>query len=171
MKHLTKYSACLIALIAITTISSCDRKSCENTVCGVNEQCYQGQCYCNDGYEGAGCATLSYEKYLGNYYAYETCNNSPANFTTYYPTIFNDPNDERVIYINNLFGEGVQATAYIRTDDNNTGNYFVINSQSFGGFTFSGTGRYDNVLNRINLDLNYTWNFSSYACTHTMLKQ
>lgn len=171
MKTFIKYSLAALSLLTIVTISGCDRRSCNDVICGVNQQCQQGNCYCQDGYEGTDCNTPSADKYVGNYSVYESCTSGPANFPSYNTSIYKDNFDERIIYISDLFGQGAQATAYIFTDQSNTGNYFEINSQSQGGIQFSGNGTYDVVLNRITLNLNYTWNFGSYSCTHTFIKQ
>ncbi len=139
--------------------------------CPSGQNCYQGQCYCPDGYEGSDCSTASYIKFIGSYNVYESCYNSSNNFFNYscYVTQGNYINQ---IYFNGLFNMGVQAGAYIyNTNGSGQGNYIEIPTQSQGAFTFSGTGNFDNLNNRITINFNYTYNGGSYQCTHTFYKQ
>lgn len=151
-------------------IASCDTKKCTDVVCGYNQICNNGNCFCADGYEGADCNTQSYVKYIGNYNVTENCYTQISNFGNY-TCYITQGNTLNTIYINNLFGQGVQAGAIIHTDQSNQGNYLEIPQQSQGALTFSGQGTFNQSLNRMTLQLNYNFNFGSYQCEHTFYKQ
>jgi hypothetical protein len=163
--------ASLVLAIVLFYCSGCDQKSCQDVVCGVNQQCSRGQCFCVDGYEGTDCQTFSNQKYIGNYQVNENCFGSSSNFSFYNCSINSDPFYANRININNLFGLGANATALIFTDQSNQGNYIEIPNQSQGALLFSGSGTFDPLLNQLTLNLNYTFNGGSYQCTHTFYKQ
>jgi hypothetical protein len=159
----------LFSLLIIATTSSCDRKSCKDVVCGVNQQCNNGACICNDGYEGGDCQTESFQKYIGSYNVTESCYSSVNNFGSYSTYIQADYNYVNRIIITSLFGY-TNATGIIHTDQSNQGNYIEIPYQTQGALSFSGQGTFDPYTNRMSLDLNYTYNGGSYQCTHTFYK-
>jgi len=159
----------------LITISSCDRRNCQNVSCPVGQNCANGQCYCTDGYEGADCNTESYLKYVTgstggsgvkSWNVTETCYSGSSNFPGYTAFITHNSTVPREIEINNFLGNGT-VYATIRTDQSNKGNIVEINSQSCGGIMVSGQGIWDVNYNRITFQLNYTYNFNSYQCTHT----
>jgi hypothetical protein len=157
----------LIFLLA----QSCERRSCTNVVCQPYETCFQGNCYCADGYEGANCATLSYQKFIGNYNVTETCNSSSPNFFNY-TSFITQGNYINQIYLNGLFNMGVQAAAYIyNTTGGAQGTFVEIPYQQQGAFAFSGQGTFDVLNNRLTVTFNYTFNGGSYQCIHTFYKQ
>lgn len=160
----------LFGFIILLQITACDRRSCQNVVCSTSQQCYNGLCYCVDGYEGTDCATASYQKYVGNYSVSETCNGASPNFFNYECSIYPDPNYINRVYINDLFGQGVQATMFIHTDQNNQGNSVEVPLQQQGSLSYSGQGTYDSYNNRMVINFNYTYNGLSYGCTHTFYK-
>ena len=164
----------LVAALLIT-ISSCDRQSCKDVACPIGQGCVNGQCYCADGYEGADCNTESYLKYtsgtpggsgIKSWNVIESCY-SGSNFPGYTAFITHNSTSPREIEINNFLGGSGTVYATIRTDQNNQGNIVEINSQNCGGIVVSGQGTYDVNYNRITFQLNYTYNFTSYQCTHT----
>ncbi len=159
----------LFGFIILLQITSCERRSCTDVACGVNQQCSQGNCYCQDGYEGSNCNTESAQKYVGNYNVSEACYSSTSNFFNYTCYITADPFYINRVQINNLFGQ-TTATGVIHTDQNNLGNYIEIPQQQQGSLVFSGTGNYDPQLNRMTINFNYTFNGGSYQCTHTFYK-
>ncbi|MBK7147573.1 MAG: hypothetical protein IPH78_01820 [Bacteroidetes bacterium] len=151
-------------------VMGCENKSCTDVVCGANQTCNSGNCFCVDGFEGTDCNTQSYLKYIGNYNVSENCFNQVSNFGNY-TAFITQGTTYNTIYINNLFGQGIQAGAIIRTDQSNQGNYLEIPQQSQGALTFSGQGTFNQSLNRMTLQLNYNFNFGSYQCEHTFYKQ
>ncbi len=161
-----------LAALLLVFISGCERKSCQDVVCQVGQQCIQGGCYCTDGYEGDGCSTYSYLKFEGSYNVTEACSNASPNFFNYNVTIYHDPLHINQVQITNLFGLGVTAVGYIHTDGTTgKGTYLEIPYQNQGSLTFQGQGNYDVLINRMSVQFNYTFNGGSYACTHTFYKQ
>lgn len=167
MKSLVKiFTAALFML----TIAGCDRKSCNDVVCDYGQNCFQGQCYCPDGYEGTDCLTQSNTKFVGSYQVSENCYNGGSNFGSYNCYISQGSSGYAYqLEITNLFGL-TYATANIRTDQNNQGNLIEIPYQNQGGISLQGEGVYDTYNNRMTIDFNYTFNGSSYQCTHTFYK-
>ena len=117
-----RFAKILFGFIILIQIASCERRTCTDVVCGVNQQCSQGNCYCQDGYEGSNCNTESAQKYVGNYNVSEACYSSTSNFFNYTCYITADPFYINRVQINNLFGQ-TTATGVIHTDQNNLGNY------------------------------------------------
>lgn len=165
--------AAKILFVAITFffIQSCDRRDCTNVTCQAYETCFQGACYCADGYEGADCSTESYQKYIGSYNVNETCPaNGSSNFFQYSAYIQPTGYPNRIQFTG-LFGMGVSADAIIyNTAGGVQGSYFEIPTQQQGAMTYSGQGNFDVYNNIITVNFNYTWNGASYQCTHTFYK-
>ncbi len=161
----------LLAAALLITISACDRKTCQNVACPVGQGCNNGQCYCADGYEGADCATPSFEKYVDNGRSWnvtESCYSSPPNFPSYSASFIHYSNNPSEIQIINFMQSQCTIDAYIRTDNSNQGNIIEINQQNCGAYTVSGQGVYDVNLRRITFNLTYGFsNGGSYQCTHT----
>ena len=167
MKPLAKI---FFASIFLVFVSACERKSCNNVVCPANQSCFNGQCYCADGLEGTNCQTYSYTKYVDNnrsWYVNESCSGASSNFPSYTCFFTQYSSNPSEIQINNFLGGNCTAYAYIRTDQSNQGNIIDIPSQNCGGITVSGQGTYYSNNHRIIFQLNYTFNFASYSCTHT----
>lgn len=160
----------LLAATLMLTIASCERRNCDNVVCGGNQLCNSGNCFCADGYEGTNCETQSYLKYLGNYNGTENCYNSSPNFYNY-PININQGYYVNQVELTNLFNLGIVASMTIHTDQSNQGNYVEVPYQSQGAVSFSGQGTFDAYNNRLTIDFNYTFNGQSNQCTHTFYKQ
>ena len=167
---ITRFAKIFFAFIFIVTISACDRKSCNNVTCPVGQACNNGQCYCADGYEGTNCDVNSSEKYVAGSRSWtvtESCNGTSPNFFNYNAYFQQYSSNPSEIEIVNLFGS-YNVTAYIRTDQSNTGNIIEIPHQNYDGSnTVSGDGTYNTANNRIIFNLNYTYSGISYQCTHT----
>jgi hypothetical protein len=157
------------AFISILTISSCERKNCNNVVCPTNQACNNGQCYCIDGLEGPDCATQSYLKYtVLNNHAFENCNSQPPFSTNSVYISWNGQYNNR-IQINGLMGNNCyDITAIIYTDNSNEGNTIEIPEQYCGSNTISGQGTYDKLNRRLNLQLYYNVSGTPYTCTTTL---
>ncbi len=155
----------LVAALLVT-ISACERQSCKNVVCPVDQACNNGQCYCADGLEGTSCSVLSYQKYLTlNNPSYESCNTATPFVTTNVYFTWDG------VYINqlnihNLMGSYCSdVIATIHTDATNEGNILQINEQPCGGSSVSGQGTYDKVNHRVTLQLYYNIGGSNYQCS------
>ena len=156
----------------IVTISSCEKRNCQNVACPVGQACNNGKCYCADGFEGTDCQTQSYLKYeagVRDWYVSEACYSSSPNFGNYTAYMMGNPNDYRQVYIYNILGNSCSPMiATIRTDYNNMGNILEIPTQNCGGITVSGQATYAaNPYVNIVFQLNYTYNGASYQCTET----
>lgn len=159
-----------VAGLFMLSIASCDRRNCTDVVCDYGQNCFQGQCYCPDGYEGTDCATQSNAKYIGSWQAYEQCSNGIGNFGQY--NCYISPGSSGYAYqleITNLFGL-TYAIANIRTNTSNEGNIIEIPYQNQGGIALQGEGVFDAYNNRMTIDFSYTFNGSSYQCTHQFQK-
>lgn len=163
---ITRLAKVFFAFIFIVTVSSCERKSCTNVVCPVGQACVNGQCVCENGYEGTDCQTLSYLKYTQlNSFTSEQCNDIPPFGPTTSVYITWDGTYAYQIRIHNLMGgacPGILANIY--TDNNNEGNQIQIPEQSCGASSVSGQGTYDKVNRRLTLELYYNTG-TPYTCT------
>ena len=93
-----------LVLFLFIGIAGCKKKDCSSTVCGYNQVCNSGNCYCRDGYEGDSCNVLSYPRYLNNgnnYIVQEICSGSSG--TNYTAFITHNSFDVSQIEINNFF--------------------------------------------------------------------
>ncbi|HLP50464.1 MAG TPA: hypothetical protein VK154_06235 [Chitinophagales bacterium] len=155
----------LVAALLIT-ISSCDRQSCNDVVCANGTNCYQGNCYCPDGYEGTDCLTRSADKYYNlNNFASENCNGAPP-FNTNLVSITSSGGNANELVITGLMGGYCSSvTAFIRTDTNNEGNIIEINEQSCGGSSVYGQGTYDKANRRVTFQLYYNFSGQTYQCS------
>src|SRR4051812_8592982 len=91
----------LVAVLFIS-ISSCEKRNCQNVACPQGQGCNNGRCYCADGYEGNDCSAYSYLKYEANFRDWnvsESCYSSAPNFSGYTISIQHDPSDIRVVDI------------------------------------------------------------------------
>ncbi|MES2622233.1 MAG: hypothetical protein V4615_15390 [Bacteroidota bacterium] len=161
-----RFTKIFFAFIFILTVSSCERKNCTNVVCPAGQSCANGQCVCDNGYEGSDCQTLSYLKYTQlNSFTSEQCNTVPP-FSTSNVYITWDGTYAYQIRIHNLMGSNCfDVLANIYTDSNNEGNQIQIPEQSCGGSSVSGQGTYDKVNRRLTLELYYNAGGTPYTCT------
>lgn len=156
--------------IFIVTISSCERQSCKNVACPIGQTCNTGRCFCADGYEGTNCDINSFEKYVANnrnWNVTESCYSGTPNFASYQAFFLHSSSTPSELEIVNMLGGNCTISANIRTDQSNQGNIVEILTQSCGGITVSGQGVYNVNNHTIKFDLNYTFNGTSYQCTHT----
>ncbi len=165
MKHILIYLSLVFS--ATLFISSCT-KSCEKVVCGFNEQCAQGKCYCNDGFEGDSCNILAYTKYEGTFLVSEICQGTQSPFGPQYQVFVTKGNNNATIVISGFLGQGINLTAIIRTDQANRGNTLEIPRQNHGGITgIEGFGTYNPVMGangRFSIELNYSISGVPYSC-------
>jgi len=174
MKKMTPFLIKITAVIFLfLTIASCKKKDCSTTVCGYNQVCNTGNCYCRDGYEGDSCNILSAPRYVNgnrNYIVQEICSGSSgSNYNAYITAGYSNPAQ---IDINGFLPDGYTITAFIRGSTDKKGTFIEIPSQTLGGSgTVTGQGNYDLVNNRIVINFEYTLNQQNKACTHTFYPQ
>jgi hypothetical protein len=154
----------LVAALLVT-ISACDKQTCENVTCPSGQGCFNGNCYCPDGYEGADCQTMSYQKYINLFgTAFENCNASPPFITNNVTLQWTGNRPNEVVIFGLMGGTCSSVTAFIRTDTNNEGNILEINEQYCGGSSIYGQGTYDKANRRINFQLYYNISGQTYQC-------
>jgi hypothetical protein len=163
-----------ISTVILFLISGCDAKSCKDTVCGTNQVCNGGVCYCRDGYEGTDCSQLSATKFITkngmtNYQwtVSENCQNGGGG-STYY-TSFQSTGSSNVseLVLNNFLNQ-YTITGYVRGAADGSGNTIEFPNQQLGGSgTIYGMGTYDNNNKRITVNFEYSLYGENKACTHT----
>ena len=157
----------VIIVLFVGLISSCDNKSCNDVVCGQNQFCKSGICYCNNGYEGATCADFSSEKYVGDYNISASCqSNNPG---VSFGSIQADGSPVNELLFFNFLGLGQTAYAYIQTDQSGKGNYLRFPEQNLGASQIVGEGFYEdyNSYGRIRLEIQLTQYNQTSVCTYT----
>lgn len=157
----------LLAVFFVLLFAAGCTNNCKDVLCSLGQTCSNGTCYCNDGYYGTNCDSLSYIYYVNHtYYVTDGC----SGYSGYYATM--SYANTSTVTINNFFNQGVSITAYLKGDDSHSPNNLYIPQQSFAGSgTVQGTGYRIPGTNRINFTLNYTFNFQSGTCTQTFQYQ
>ncbi len=176
MKHSIKILGKVMTMVLFFfLVAGCKKKDCSATVCGYNQVCNSGNCYCRDGYEGDSCNVLSSPRYVNggrNYFVQESCSGSSgSNYTAFITAPYPNPAQ---LDINNFLPDGYTITAFIRGTSDKKGTFIEIPSQSLGGSgTVTGQGNYDIVSNphRLVINFEYTLNNQNKACTHTFYPQ
>jgi hypothetical protein len=137
----------LLFLAVIIHVSSCSR-DCSKTVCGYNQVCTNGNCFCVNGYEGDSCNKLAAPKYTGRtwYPQGSACANISGGAGSVYFQSSSTSASRIVVY-----GIGSQPIdLQITSTANKTGNYIQISpdDQTFNGtYTVSGHGEYIGTVN------------------------
>jgi hypothetical protein len=132
-------------------ITSCSDNACKNTPCPAGKQCYQGECYCQNGKEGEACDIYSADRFISSYYVYETAltGSTPSPF---YTTTIEYGSRQDLLSITNFSNTGIIITASISTSTvTGKGTHITINDVQ-GGLEVTGEGDYNESTNRI------TWN-------------
>ncbi|MFN8309751.1 MAG: hypothetical protein U0T73_14050 [Chitinophagales bacterium] len=165
--------AAAVMIMMIAGMESCSTKSCSKVTCGLNQVCNNGQCFCNNGYEGDSCNKLSYPKFIGTYFVNETCNGTGGSSYTAYIT--QGSTDVSSLDITNFLGQ-FTVRAYIRSTVDKKGTYLEIPDQTLGGTSdnmINGQGNFEYVgaQQRIVLNVNYRLNSTDRACSHVFYKQ
>ena len=154
----------LFCAIALLGIQSCNQ--CEDVICPARSQCISGNCFCQDGYEGADCNTLAVNKYIGNYQVSPSCQQGFA--ITHFSSIYDNSIYVNGFFIGNFLGSGIPVEAFIGTDANNQGNLIVIPEQNLGAIAvLGGEGFYDSFNGRIIITVQYVQNGQGSICTFT----
>jgi hypothetical protein len=77
----------LILGISLFFVSSCgEADPCKDVNCGANGTCFLGECVCNEGFEGAGCAAEWSAKFVGSYLGRDVCKGTTYTLKT--PAVF-----------------------------------------------------------------------------------
>lgn len=158
----------LLFIIALVSFSSCDDKSCNDIVCGQNQFCKSGICYCTDGFEGTNCADISSAKYTGDYNISVSCQQG-NNYGVSFGSIQTDGSPINELLFFNFLGLGQTAYAYIYTDQSGKGNYLRFPEQNIGSSQIVGEGFYEdfNSFGKIRVEIQLTQNNQQSVCTYT----
>lgn len=177
MKKPLFIALCSLGLLAVSGISSCNKKSCEGIFCGSNRQCFEGECYCADGLEGDSCNQYANQKYIGSYMVYEAdCGGGQGvpGGSPYQTEIQEYPGYANRLSITNFLNIA-NIVATISTDKANRGNIIEIPKQNYGGIQVSGVGAYipsiNNTRGRISINIEYTYSGVGYRCKHEFYPQ
>ncbi len=165
MKYILPILAVLMAIFGISLWTSCDKETCDPASCvGNNKGCNLGRCDCLQGFEGPNCDTYSYEKFIGNYNASETCTTGTGSINTYQTNMYISLGyDVDVILINNIYQGGT-------VDANINFNNLAIRSQSIGATTIEGEGEFFVTQRQLRLSYQYFQGNQSGQCTTIMTK-
>ena len=140
-----------ITFLMITLINCSDRRSCDDVVCGNNQSCINGNCYCLDGYEGPECQTIAAQKYVGNYTVVANCFQGSYIGSPFDFILWDGAYPNRITF-GNFMNQG-SVDAFIYTSPSNEGNIieFAVNRGSFqanvSGQYLNNTGAGDILLN------------------------
>lgn len=151
-----------VAAVATIGMVSCDTDPCKDVDCGVYGDCVEGDCVCDDGYEGAACATVQRDKFIATYNVNESC--SSGNFT-YSITVTTSSTGISSIIITNFGDYTVNVTGTV----NENGTSITIPNQTVGGGTFSGSGQISGDI--LTITYTVTAGSSTDTCTMTCTKQ
>lgn len=123
-----------VAAIATIGMVSCDTDACKDVDCGVNGTCLEGDCICDDGYEGTNCETESRIKFQGTYLASGTITCPVSGNGTLTDESFTVSSsslaDDKVTI--DIAGLILNATV--------SGSDLTIDPKTVDGFDYSGTG-------------------------------
>lgn len=158
----------LAVFIIFLTFNACDNRSCEEVLCGPNQVCNRGICACINGYEGANCQELSFEKYIGNFNISQSCQQGNGTFVSF-GTIGSSTNQVNELLFYNFLGLGQTAYGYIFTDQSGDGNYVQFPTQNLGASTIAGEGYFQDFggSGRLAIDIQLTQNNQTSLCTYT----
>ncbi|MGB1247289.1 MAG: hypothetical protein ACPG4Z_00280 [Chitinophagales bacterium] len=166
----------LLFFIAFTIMLfvSCDDKKCTDVICGFNETCHQGNCFCLDGYEGDNCDELSFEKYVGNYNVSMSCQNPISAFYTF-EVIYSDQSPINEIIFQNFLNSGSSVKGYVGAGADNEGNLLQIPQQNLGSsaFVVTGEGYFQEFgsAGQLQMNIQVAQNGQSNTCNLIFYKQ
>ena len=172
LKYYMRLEILLTFLFLGLFIPSCDKQNCEEVICGLNQFCNGGQCFCIDGYEGTDCQELSYLKYNGNYFVTEQCASGSTN-GSYNVFIQGDGFEVNKVWFNNFLNLGISVPGYIYTDFNNMGNVIEIdyNQGLLQDVVGRGTFQEQFIPPRIDLEVTFNQGGQFKQCRLTFSKQ
>ena len=143
-------------------LQACGNK-CDKVQCQPNATCFDGDCHCDAGYEGANCDSLSAPKFLGTYQVGESCP-SGGGGGTYNINIINGF-DPAIVVITNIANTGLSVDAEVG------GTTIVITEQDVGALTVEGQGFYEPQFRRLTLNVVYNQAGNIRNCKLTGFKQ
>jgi hypothetical protein len=149
---------------------SCDTDACKDVDCGANGTCLEGDCICNDGYEGVSCDVEERADFLGNYVLNESC--PSGSIVDFAVTVTASSNDVTKVLINGFGGfecggSNIIVEGLVNGDNITIPNQFFCSNQIE---IISGTGS----INSAGLVINLTYSYDAGAqetCTATYTKQ
>jgi hypothetical protein len=162
-KHLLWFFG--LAIFASFTFTSCDTDPCKDVDCGSNGTCFDGECVCNQGYEGTNCDATWAAKFSGNWNATDVCTN-PAQTYTYIATVSEAANNK--LTIKNFGGFDLASSVDFELTESGKIN---MSGTDNGARVFTGEGTYDASASKITYS--YTVKFSdgtTDTCTGVMTK-
>lgn len=124
-----------IAAVASIGMTACVTDACKDVDCGLNGECVDGDCVCEDGYEGADCSTLWREGMTGtvNLSGTISCGvTGNGNFPSTATTVSNGSSDLKIV-VN--IGGAIALTCTMTST-----NTFSVDSQSVNGYDYTGSG-------------------------------
>ncbi len=154
-----------VSVIFLLVVESCDNRKCTDVICGSRQTCMNGICQCSAGYEGTTCDTLARDKFLGQYQVSNACVQGVSPGNGYAIQIWEDFNEINKVQINNIVSNGLSAEAFVDR------NLIEIPDQNIGAGTIFGQGSFDEVLQRIIIEYNYSVNGQLSNCTATFFPQ
>ena len=162
MKNIIK----LFLIFALFT--ACDNKKCDDVLCGTNQACNRGFCYCIDGYEGTDCQDVAANKYTGNYNVSQSCSQGNGGNYVSFGTIQASSGQVNELLFYNFLGIGQTAYAYIGTGANGQADYIRFPSQNLGGAQIVGEGYYQDYggSGRISIDIQLTISGQLSVCNY-----
>jgi EGF-like domain len=121
---------------------------CKDVECGANGTCFEGECVCNEGFEGASCADEWAAKFVGSYLGFDNVTVSttvPSNvgkFNLTKPAVVTKKSGT-VISIANFggFDSFVEATISRENAADLTANKLTISFTDPSGRKFAGTAK------------------------------
>jgi hypothetical protein len=137
----------LFGAFLMTTTTSCGDE-CKDVKCGDNGTCFEGECVCNEGYEGAECDLTWAAKFEGSYLGADVVTASTAgndlgtyNLTT--PAVVTSRSESSIRIANfGGFASFVDATISRANASDLTATKITIDFTDPAGRRFSGDGTY-----------------------------
>lgn len=156
------YFLALLGAMVIVAPGCSDPDPCKDVNCGANGNCFEGDCVCNDGFEGSVCEIEWATKFLGSYLGSDVCAGATFNLTK--PAVVTRVS-EKSIRISNFGGFDSLLDANIEDGT----NLVFTNYTDPAGRKFTGTAQ----ITGSTITGTYTVTFSdntSETCTFTYTK-
>lgn len=176
-KKLFFLPALLLGAFLMFTPACGDSDPCKDVDCGANGTCFEGECVCNVGFEGATCSDAWSAKFVGSYLGFDNVTatttvppdqtalgkynlTKPAVITAKTGTSANT-----VISISNFggFDSFVEATISLANASDISATKITINFTDPSGRKFAGTGTYSSGKLTGNYVVTYTDNTTDTA--------
>lgn len=132
----------LVSLLLILLSAACKQNECADVPSCVNGACVEGECLCNEGWEGGSCDTPSADKFAGTYSVTDLCNNAALA----YASQISKGSTFGTVLISVIHDENRTVSATVHGDS----LYFT--QQAFGTSVFWGSGFYSTESQIVNVD-------------------